>query len=94
MQHHNEVRDIIYDLAAMAWGQITKELVIEESLVNSSGVLLRADIRVRGVWQTQAMVLFDVHVIDTDAKSYLNCTPQSVLEKAKKEKKSKYLNAC
>ena len=48
----------------------------------------------RGVWQTQATALFDVRVIDTDAKSYVNCTPQSILEKAEKEKKSKYLSAC
>ena len=41
------------------------------------------------------MVLFDVRVIDTHAKSYVGCTPQSVLEKPlKKEKKPKYLNTC
>ena len=86
MQRHNEVRDTIYDLAAMAWGQTTKEPVIGESLENSSGALLRADIGVRGVWQTQATALFDVHVIDTDAKFYVDRTRQSVLEKAEKEK--------
>ena len=85
MQHHNEVCDTIYDLAAIAWGQTTKEPAIGESLENSSGVLLRTDIGVRGVWQTQATALFDVHVIDTDAKFYVDCTRKSVLEKAEKE---------
>ena len=94
VQLHNEVHDTIYDLAAMAWRQTTKEPVIGESLENSSGALLWADIRVRGVWRTQATALVDVRVIDTNAKSYVGCTPQSVLEKAEKEKKSKYLNTC
>ena len=86
MQRRNEVRDTIYDLSAMAWGQTTKELVIGESLENSSRALLRVDIGVRGVWLTQATALFDVRAIATDSKSYVDCTPQSVLEKAEKEK--------
>ena len=40
------------------------------------------------------MALFDVHVIDTHAKSYVGCTPQSVLEKTEKEMKSKYIYTC
>ena len=40
------------------------------------------------------MALFDVCVIDTDAKSSVAHTPQSVLANAEKEKKSKYVNAC
>ena len=52
VQRHNEVRDTIYDLAVMAWRQTTKEPVIGESNENSSGAILRADIGVRGVWQT------------------------------------------
>ena len=78
MQRHNEVGDTIYDLAAMSyhlhlaamvWGQTTKEpAVIRKANENSSGTLLRADIRERGAWQTQATPLFDIHVIDTDAK--------------------------
>ena len=31
VQRHTEVCDTIYNLAAMVWGQITKELVIQES---------------------------------------------------------------
>ena len=51
----------ILNNAAMAWGQTTKEPLIGESLDDySSGALLKDDIRVRGVWQTQAMALFDV----------------------------------
>ena len=89
VQHHHEVHDTIYDLAAVAWGQTMKEPPIGKSLENSSGVLLRADIGVRGVWQTKTTVLFDVHVIGTNTKSYVGCTSKSVIEKAEKEKKSK-----
>ena len=85
VQRHNEVRDTIYDLAVIAWHKTTKEPVIGESSENFSGALLRADIGVRGVWQTQMTALFDMRVIDTDAKSYIAHTPQSVLENAKKE---------
>ena len=67
---------------------------MEGHFEDSSGALLRADIGVRGAWQTKATALFDVRVIDTDAKSYVDCTTQSVLEKAEKEKKSKYQIAC
>ena len=39
VQCHNEVQDTIYDLAAMAWGQTTKEPVVGESYENCSGAL-------------------------------------------------------
>ena len=29
----------------------------------------------RGVWEPQAMPLFDIHVVDTDARSYLSQSP-------------------
>ena len=48
--------------------------------------ILRADVGVRGVQQTQATVLFDVPVVDTDAKSCVVCTSQSVLENAERKR--------
>ena len=39
------------------------------------------------------MALFDVRVLDTDAKSYLCHSPQSVLATAEREKR-KYSDAC
>ena len=36
---------------------------------------LNADLRERGVWQPQTMALFDVHVINTGAKSNLSQSP-------------------
>ena len=55
---------------------------------------MRADLAVRGVWERQTEVLFDIRVIDTDAQSYVNCTPMEVLGVAEKEKKAKYSKAC
>ena len=47
-----------------------------------------------GVWQPQVDVLFDVRVMDTDAPSYCDCSPQAVLGSAEAEKKRKHLEPC
>ena len=47
-----------------------------------------------GVWQHQDFTLFDIRVVDSNAPSYLNKTPQLVLATAKRDKKSKYNQAC
>jgi hypothetical protein len=51
---------------------------------------LVAELGLRGVWQHQAVALFDIRVIDTDAQSYLSRSVPSILLSAKilKEKKS------
>ena len=36
---------------------------------------LITDLGVRGVWQSQSMVLFGICVVDTDSLSYLSCSP-------------------
>ena len=48
---------------------------------------------VRGVWQPQADALFDFKVIDTDAPSYSNRSPESVLESGAQDKKRIYKKA-
>ena len=47
---------------------------------------LRLDLGVHGVWQPQVEALFDIKVIDTDAPSYSNLSPESVLESGLKKK--------
>ena len=54
------------------------------------GVVLIADLGVRGVWQPQVEALFDVRVTDTDAPSYVAKSVSSVLAAAEEEKKGKY----
>jgi len=39
------------------------------------------------------MALFDIHVVDTDARSYLSYSPGAVLASAEAEKR-KYCDAC
>ena len=51
-----------------------------------SSVTLIADVRVRGVWQSQVDALFDVRVVDKDAPSCQSCSPQAVLCIAEAEK--------
>ena len=40
------------------------------------------------------MALFDIHIVDTDAKSYQSHLPIAVLISAEAEKKRKYCDAC
>ena len=92
-QRHNEVRDAFGDLAALVWSPVVKEPVVSDG---SGGILepLVADLCVRGVWQPQTEALFDIRVVDTDARSYCGRTPIAVLCSAEVEKKRKYSLAC
>ena len=83
IQRHNEVRDVVGDLAALVWGRIVSEPVVRDASVDSEALI--ADLGARGVWETQTMVLFDIHVVDTDAKSYLSHSPVAVLASADAE---------
>ena len=73
-------------------GWVVSEPVVRD--VSESCEALIADIGVRGVWQPQTMALFDIRVIDTDARSYLSHSPAAVLASAEAEKKRKYCDAC
>ena len=55
---------------------------------------LIADLCVRGVWEPQTEALFDIRVVDTDARSYHARSPRDVLDSVEVEKKCKYLQAC
>ena len=55
---------------------------------------LIADLCVHGVWEPQTEALFDIRVVDTDARSYCAHSPHNVLGSAEVEKKRKYLQAC
>ena len=93
-QHHNEVRDTFGDLASLAYGQVVREPVVREAHHSSDDPALLADFSARGVWVPQSEALFDVRVVDTDARSYLNRSPLAVLSTAEGEKKRKYHQAC
>ena len=70
-QQHNEVRD--------ALGDLSREVNLEEDIP-----ALRADLGVWGVWLTQCEALFNIRVVDTDAQSYRNRSPEDVLRTAEK----------
>ena len=85
-QSHNEIRDVIGDLASLVYKEVLIEPIMQEA--NDAGVPSQiADLSIRGVWQPQitCMVLFDVCVTDTD-------TPSHSLSSAEEEKK-KYSKA-
>ena len=49
-QRHNEVRDVLGDLAALVWNQVIKEPVVREANTLSHTPALWADLSIRGVW--------------------------------------------
>ncbi|KAL5510832.1 hypothetical protein EMCRGX_G006438 [Ephydatia muelleri] len=54
---------------------------------------LSLDLGIRGVWQPQVEVLFDVRVIDTDAPSHCHRAPNAILESSSQDKKRMYKKA-
>ena len=49
---------------------------------------------IHGLWKKGEACILDVHVTDTNAKSYRSSSSAKVLEKAAREKKGKYEAAC
>ena len=75
------------------WTQVVREPIVREveTQVGDSGLSL--DLGVRGVWQPQAEALFDFNVIDIDAPSYSNCSPESALQSRAQDKRRIYKQA-
>ena len=88
-RRHNEVRDAFGDLASLVWSPVVKEPVVHDGSAGAD--VLIADLCVCGVWGPQTEALFDIRVVDTDARSYCACSPKDVLGTAEGEKKRKYL---
>jgi hypothetical protein len=93
-QRHNEVHDVFSDLSSIAWGQVLKEPVVREANIPTKSPALVADLSVRGVWIPQSEALFDIRIVDTDARSYCDRSPIDVLSAAESEKKKIYQQAC
>ena len=93
-RRHNEVRDEIADLAQMAYGSsaVRIEPTIREGTTSTEG--LRADISVRGVYESQVEASLDIRVTDTDAESYKLKSVLQVLKSQETEKKRRYKKAC
>ena len=92
-RRHNEVRDILGDLASLIWSNVKREPIVREADNTVGTSALVVDMAIQGVWMPRAKALFDVRVINTDAQSYSNHMPQDVLQSAEKEK-AKYVIAC
>ena len=91
-RRHNEVLDAFGDLASLVWSPVVKEPIVNDGSAGADTLI--ADLCVRGVWEAQTEALFDIRVIDTDARSYCTRSPKDVLGTAEGEKKRKYLQAC
>ena len=91
-QRHNEIRDVVGDMASLAWTGVVKEPEVRPATDSSPG--LKADLLVRGVWHPQQNASFDIRVTDTDALSYAGKSSEQILRAAEQEKKQKYPVAC
>ena len=92
-QRHNEVRDVIGDLASVVVKEVVKEPVVQEANDAEGVPSLIADLSIRGVWQPQTVALFDVRVTDTDAPSHSQRVVSAILSSAEEAKKKKYSEA-
>ena len=70
IQHHNEVRDALGDLASLVYKDVIREPIVQEANDACGIPSLVVDLSIRGVWQSQTVALFDIRVIDTDAPWY------------------------
>ena len=91
---HNEIRDAVGDLASLVWKDVQREPVIRENNPQDETPPLISDLFCRGVHVRQGAASFDIGVSDTDAISYQNRSPMSVLHSAEVEKRTKNSDAC
>ena len=91
---HNEIREAVGDLASFLWMDVQREPVIREYNPQDETPAIIADLFCREVYVRQGGASFDIRVSDTDASSYQNRSPMSVLHSAEVEKKTKYSDAC
>jgi hypothetical protein len=107
IHRHDDVAGEWHQLCAQA---LTPSRVIDEPIIpqsrvpqegNNGNVRMvdppdrRGDVAAaHGFWSRRKTSIFDIHVTDTDARSYRNTAPTKVQERQEKEKKTKYLDAC
>ena len=54
----------------------------------------KGDLLIRDLWQQGLDSVHDMHVVNTDALSYVQKTPEKCLHKAERGNKKMYLEAC
>ena len=67
----------------------------QRGTAEAAGDGARGDLSAHGLWKRGETTVLDVKVMDTDAPSYKSTAdPKKVLERAARQKKTKYLKAC
>ena len=95
IRRHNEVRDALGQLAALAYPHVTVEPVVREPAAhNPTDTGLVCDLTVRGLWSSQTEALIDCRIVNTDAQSYAHRSVKAVLESTAAAKKTKHRQAC
>ena len=87
IQQHNAVRDVLGDLAALAYKDVIRELVVRCGGAGTPALI--ADLGTHGAWIPQTEILPDVYVTEVDAPSYVHHSVADVLASADSEEKKK-----
>ena len=67
------------DIAALKYKEFLREPVVREADETSRILALVVELGVKGVWQPQSEVIFDIQIVDTDAQSYAYWSVSAVL---------------
>ena len=97
IRRHNEVRDALGQLAALAYPHVTVEPVVREPAAHNptdTGLVCDLAAAVRGLWSSQTEALIDCRIVNTDAQSYDHRSVKAVLESTAAAKKTKHRQAC
>ena len=104
MQRHNDVKQVWHSLCAHATqpSAVRDEPLIHTGRDNTAPGApaaaplpeLRGDVAVKNFWRQGTECIFDVRVCDTECSSAAYRRSKKVLERAEKEKKDKYSQAC
>ncbi len=96
---HDNLRDVVFELGKLAWGYATSEPVIRdavERVADGGSDGLRADVLVRGVWETNRDCLFDICIVNADSPGRVSCNTslKSALTTRVRGKRRTYNAAC
>eukprot|EP00957_Ditylum_brightwellii_P094362 7184884-Ditylum_brightwellii.AAC.1 len=90
---HDKARDDLGLTATQAYPQDTPDPVVSIIMLKDKAKdpNLYGDLLICSLWKPQTNAIIDVHITNTDIKSYISRLLQSVLTAHEKEKKAKYL---
>ena len=85
-RRHSKVRGAYDDLASLVWTPVVKQPFVCDGSTGADTLI--TDLCVQGVQEPQTEPLFDIRIVDTDARSHCACSPRDVLGLAEVERRA------